>query len=807
MKPLEQNVMISDSSNESPSPSPNPVSDATLEPGALPSLTQADFQRLGVQPQETRHMVIRRAAVRTTEPVARRFLNQPSAQVARQLTQIATSTYRLLDPRQRTVEAERVHIGRIRPTLLQWAGRTEFARTTDDQLFPTRIAKRKKRKQFEPLPPGDTILDEPITDPANPSERSYNSVEIQIPTGLELAQKNSLTQSLDSGDLVRDDFRRSPLRRFRFWLSQPTTVFAITAVLMVIAGGSVGWMLKRSQTAEEQFSDPETISALTAGPSNATTTANDTSDEPNSSAPKSDVEVISEGSPANPALQFDPVAIARNTGRSTFERGKTIGTWLVDQSGPAGRMLDKSVVAIVENMAESMKNAESRENENTPDPKSPPDPNPSLGDPVHRVVANDTANERKFDVEISAILKVNIAELGSAENRRVAFQGLWLSDHLLCMGELEKFDEVADHTRKICFNSGENDLIDEIKSLQAAKDDMESILEKVEPILGNGEATVSAGDAAIVGRFLCLQRRDWDQGASWLARASDARLASLAKKDHQFSTDGQPAEFVELAERFERVAKRFDGRAADSIRIRAIHWIDEAQRRTKSPDDAVADPLSQLEILESTKLRTQLAALLPNHLQNPPFSTKIRLHDDKVAPGKNENGNAEPLTKIEDSKMNGWVESVGETIDSDNARLTFEYSPGIAINKQHWQQIQQQIGVVGEPLKLQLRGIIDLAADTKVEWVTASLDDSVKQSIVVDNAPLTIPPGVTALTSDLKAGQHRIEWTLTAKDINQAVLAVLDARNRKPIAVRIDPNRKLPLTRGTITLSPQRSPK
>ena len=85
-----------------------------------------DFHRLGVRPHETRLTVIRRAASKTSRVLAERQLTEPSATAALQLSRVTTSAYRLMDPRNRGDVHQRIHIGRILPTVLMWAGQTKF---------------------------------------------------------------------------------------------------------------------------------------------------------------------------------------------------------------------------------------------------------------------------------------------------------------------------------------------------------------------------------------------------------------------------------------------------------------------------------------------------------------------------------------------------------------------------------------------------------------------------------------------------------------------------------------------------------
>ncbi len=85
-----------------------------------------DFRRLGVRPHEYRLTVIRRAAARSARALAEHQLTSPSDQVGLQLSRVATSTYRLLDPRQRQDVHQRAYVGRILPNALSSAGQTSF---------------------------------------------------------------------------------------------------------------------------------------------------------------------------------------------------------------------------------------------------------------------------------------------------------------------------------------------------------------------------------------------------------------------------------------------------------------------------------------------------------------------------------------------------------------------------------------------------------------------------------------------------------------------------------------------------------
>ena len=99
-----------------------------MQPKSQPTLDLRveDFERLGVRPDEMRLTVIRRAASQTSRTLAESQLASPSDTAALQLSRVTISAYRLLDPRQRGDVHQRIHVGRILPTVLMWAGQTKF---------------------------------------------------------------------------------------------------------------------------------------------------------------------------------------------------------------------------------------------------------------------------------------------------------------------------------------------------------------------------------------------------------------------------------------------------------------------------------------------------------------------------------------------------------------------------------------------------------------------------------------------------------------------------------------------------------
>jgi len=80
-----------------------------------------DFQRMGLRRMEFRPPVIRRAIIRSAQPLVLMHLRSPSAEVERLLVNVMLSGYRVLDPRRRDDSNQRVMLGRIHPQLVEEA--------------------------------------------------------------------------------------------------------------------------------------------------------------------------------------------------------------------------------------------------------------------------------------------------------------------------------------------------------------------------------------------------------------------------------------------------------------------------------------------------------------------------------------------------------------------------------------------------------------------------------------------------------------------------------------------------------------
>jgi hypothetical protein len=200
------------------------------------TLGPGDFQRIGIQPQETRLDVIRRAASRATKSLARRQLDAPNPLTEQQLSRIAVSTYRLLDPRQRGDRQSRAHVGRIRPGVLVRAGRAEFAdgRSLDPSMAPART--EGESSTGEDLPTHRL----PAVVPTDGDDRSASS---RRPYGLISATENlSQVRNAELDEWFRMVHpSRGVLTRLRAQTRRPGLILAMILALLLTAAALWTW--------------------------------------------------------------------------------------------------------------------------------------------------------------------------------------------------------------------------------------------------------------------------------------------------------------------------------------------------------------------------------------------------------------------------------------------------------------------------------------------------------------------------------------------------------------------------------------
>jgi hypothetical protein len=80
-----------------------------------------------------------------------------------------------------------------------------------------------------------------------------------------------------------------------------------------------------------------------------------------------------------------------------------------------------------------------------------------------------------------------------------------------------------------------------------------------------------------VGRFLCLQKGDWDKGATLLAKGGNAPLKDLATKELAGPTEPSPQ--VELGDGYKALAEGETGTPKTNLLRRACWWYEKAEAK------------------------------------------------------------------------------------------------------------------------------------------------------------------------------------------------------------------------------------
>ncbi len=198
-----------------------------------------DFQRIGIQPKETRLAVIRRAASRAAESLAKRQLHAPNTLTEQQLSRIAVSTYRLLDPRQRTDQHSRAHVGRIRPATLYRAGRAEFAdgpiliqscESSETSVATHHIDEVCNQRTRTITPP-------PLECPLPPAEQSLT----QPPVHENLVGANPSGKPADGEIRDHPVASRGWIARLRRQCTRPSLIVTMIVALLLTAGAVWNW--------------------------------------------------------------------------------------------------------------------------------------------------------------------------------------------------------------------------------------------------------------------------------------------------------------------------------------------------------------------------------------------------------------------------------------------------------------------------------------------------------------------------------------------------------------------------------------
>ncbi len=584
-----------------------PLSDPVLE----------DFRRLGVRPFECRQTVIRLAALRTTRSLANQQLSAPSEQVALQLSRVVTSAYRVLDPRQREDPIQRMLVGRILADELSVAGRTNFLTEFYDQ-----------QREFSS---GDVS--------------AVEDRDLQALTG-ETAPQPNWTISLAEQDLVAEHpilrrikqaRRRSHYHRSRYvWFS------LIVAAVTMGALTSMAMMRKHDDFAEHQGAseaiepvDRSPVASPAVGDQQGSALAVNGSEIAGLESSLESVLMPSpphrEDPPSGPPLAMSVVprveilrteldqagSTERQAGRQAgpFQRNLVpnadevraarrylvakLPRWSdsVDFASVAARMAQLEAVtrqqtagtaahwAAILMFAEQM----------------------WLVEDMQRVQSQLASQANRYQVELPRLLADTFMEactLAQApENfEHLSVHGLRLCDWLLIHESIDPCRQVVEKLSEVAQATGQPLVIERVQEYSDAIAQMSRLLSSTNRWAEQQEYSSVTKDTGIAGRYYCLMLRRWDLGLPWLVEASDNRISAVAKQELEINDDRST---VLVAQRWIQIAKSYQGRFANSMRLHAVDLLRGSL--------AGATAIQQLEIQRQIN---QVIQLLPQDLRS-----------------------------------------------------------------------------------------------------------------------------------------------------------------------------------------------
>ena len=803
-------------------------------------VTPEDFRRLGVHPQECRLTEIRRAAASRSKRLAKKQLATPNASAEVELTQVATSTYRLMDPRRRGDTHQRVYVGRIMPNTLVWAGRTRFSDGGSES-----------EEQGESNGKAISLSG---TEGINTEEESFLAAEHgagALATGIEL--RSDLTTSLDSNDILDRSWLVKTWLRMRSRKGLMTLTGAAVLLFGIATLFSWGPNTKRSVSSASEMppketsdldvikSEPKPGLADTAGE----TKASDGAELPsatNVEIPKDplpeDVASV-ELSPIEPETMDRPATMDRQARMDTETRSDPIESAATEpSSGPdvadpflpdpfSESMSPEADPAVVEPMVETepvgkepsleLSEAGSSDEAMTKEFKSTV-PTKEAVQGLRERFAKLVPGFRSFSNRENAVETIqelagieNNLELGSADFwvcRMMAAEVAWFS---------EGVDQVADRLRVLVenYDTSINDLLAEsfvsaagradsqsvhqhrvvsglrlcdrllvdemfaaatsvldaleesveflgdtqfrslIKQFKDAASQMQRQSDSTTDLLGaSAKAELSKAtevEKGIAGRYLCLMRRQWEQGLPWLANGTDARMASLAKRELAL-VDDDATNMIDVAERWIAMASRSEGRAANSMRLHAVELLTTAYES--------ATGLQKLELQRAIESHE---AELPEYLaqqQPSPIS--------------------DPLAKSEQA----FVGLTGRIrVDGSDMGVQLRYQQPTMISDSILDKVGEKLERKFGTVTIELSGKLLLSKPAMIRVATSQHAAGAVNQVAIDGKAVSFSGDVNSSTDVFDAGEHTIRWQVKSSDLSGVFLDVRDVVSKEPIQI------------------------
>jgi hypothetical protein len=620
-----------------------------------PELGLEDFRRLGVRPLEYRQTVIRLAALRSSRTLAKQQLTVPSEQGSLQLSRLMTSAYRLLDPRQREDPMHRALVGRILPHVLSGAGQTHFVSD-----FPA--------------------VAQSVSDVGTFDDEDGTLIEIRAQS--ELSPQWTIT--LGDQDLIGSQSKILRIGQISFRRAFRSASYAVIALVIVgfMVGAFVGFSgvgdyleLARMQpppvavatgeTAGAASEIAPTISDEQPRPTSLSVQPAVSLEQPTESAqsvslssdpiptPSQSQSVAVASSPESPTLpaqvdeakQSQPVPSQSSKSLPPQAEPPPEGDLRLRPSlrnpVPAGedvRAVRRKLAAEFPRLSESIAIQSIGQRIDLlmayADQQSPGSAeywtagimlaeHHWLVDDIGRVrqqlegLTDHYQTSTPMVLASTFIRSCSLARLPET-HEHLFTNGLRLCDWLLVTESTDECEQIVEILSQIDQQPEPTDANRRLKDYSDAIDQMVRLAGASELWIQQVDKSANAKNTGSAGRYHCLFLRKWDLGLPWLTAVSDKRIARVAQQE----LEAQDVESqFDVANRWLEIAKRYAGRAANSMRLHGIGQL----RAVKNDSTAI----KQLQIERAIDEAMQA---LPIDLRPIAFSR------EPSPPAKAENG-------------------------------------------------------------------------------------------------------------------------------------------------------------------------
>ena len=845
-----------------------------------------DFRRLGVRPYEYRLTVIRQAVARSSGPLAKKQLSSPSAQSRKQLSRVAISAYRVLDPRQRRDLHQRVHVGRIQPNALSWAGRTNFhsqgaqqqteAHATDTPFARDELSDLQLIEMLDHDTPGldrveaaeqwsktlrdqDLLATTPLTRRmARLWDRRKNPFVLLALAGALIGTLLGVSTLLPTEDRVRlaraDSFESNELHNSVPVVNHETVSGSTEPAACesgTIATSLAGEVPKTPELRSDIEPELDPVFPLETEPKAMAPLDSELDTEfMNSTAELMSTEEMSteEASPESPISMedsfeeftpdVDPIEMSPES-TSPYLPDPFLG---YDETLPQ----DPPVVPPVEeDVVRSQIDATKKIAQEMEIGRLAPDPavQPSTSIKQFPVPEDESVRASQSRLKelvpelllITSLDNVNVAEqiarieaiekeleVGSVDQwaaRLLIAEYAWtiegldavakrleplgvfensaslpMSQSFVAACSLARLPKTHQHLLTVGMELADNLLLDE--SYQACEDVIESLeplaqflesdsskkylqqfaqaaqsmnrsSDTVKRMLNeDGEIDSDASNVGSAGRYYCLMLRQWDRGLPWLVSASDTRIARLASQELELSDQADADEVFEIAQRWDKLAERSSGRAAESMFLHTIGLMRDAE--------SMASGLQKLEIQRSIDERlVSLPPYLKTVADEEAVLRRISHEPDAVSPVPE---------KLVDERAEGLSGRI--TINGQDLGVQLNYELGVTIRKKAFKQVAEQIGRSLDGAMMELVGEIEVGEEPiRMMVSTAEIPEGSIHQIEIDGNVLEFEPLEKSTSITLRTGVHTVTWKLRLDSATPAYLRLHNAANGKRISV------------------------